>query len=303
MVHLTPTDTFRVRYGDLRLSRDLRIRYLEQGPTEGAAVLMLHGGGDSAFSFSRVLPLLPSTLRVIVPDQRGHGDSDKPADSYSMDEFALDALELLDSLRVPRVTLVGHSMGSFVARRAAAFAAGRVERLILIGAGPSGNNGPLREIARTVESLTDPVDPAFVRDFQLGTSSDTLPVEFFERVVAESLKLPAHVWKGFFAGMRHYEPAEDQITCDTLVLGGAWDGVFSVAEQEEVARRIEGARLQLFAGIGHSLHWEDPDTLARALRGSSHLLNTRPPFITKRTSRIFEMSRVGSSGTATKSAS
>lgn len=288
---------------DVRLSRDLRIRYLGQGPAEGPAVLMLHGTGDSSFSFSRVLPLLPPGLRVIVPDQRGHGDSDKPSDSYSMDEFALDALELLDALNVPRVTLVGHSMGSFIARRAAAFAAGRVERLILIGAGPSGNNGPLREINAAVATLTDPVDPAFVRDFQLGTSSGTLPPEFFERVIAESLKLPAHVWKSSFAGLMHYEPVEDQIACDTLVLGGVWDGVFSVAEQEEVARRIEGARLRLFPGIGHALHWDEPDILARVLRGSDHLLNTRPPFMTKRTSRNFEMSRVGSSGTATRSAS
>lgn len=254
-----------VRFSDLRLSRDLRIRYIEQGPSEGPAVLMLHGTGDSSFSFSRVLPLLSPSLRVIVPDQRGHGDSDKPLASYSMDEFALDALELLDALGVARVTLVGHSMGSFIARRAAAFAMGRVDRLILIGAGPSGNNGPLREICATAEALTDPVDPAFVRDFQRGTSSDSLPPDFFERVIAESLKLPAQVWKAAFAGLLNYEPVEDQITCDTLVLGGELDGVFSVAEQEEVARRIHGARLRLFTGIGHALHWEDPEALARAI--------------------------------------
>ena len=266
MVFLTtPPDAPPLQYADVRLSRNLRIRYLEQGPSEGPAVLMLHGTGDSSFSFSRVLPLLPSNLRVIVPDQRGHGDSDKPADSYSMDEFALDALELLDALSVPQVTLVGHSMGSFIARRVAAFAAGRVARLILIGAGPSGNNAPLRDILAAVAGLSDPVDPTFVRDFQVGTSSDTLPPEFFERVLAESLKLPARVWKASFAGMMDYEPVEDQIACDTLVLGGDRDGVFSAAEQEEVARRIHGARLKLFAGLGHAVHWDDPAILARAL--------------------------------------
>lgn len=263
MVYVT-TDA-PLQFADASLSRDLRIRYLQQGPSEGPAVLMLHGTGDSSFSFSRVLPLLPPGLRVIVPDQRGHGDSDKVAESYSMDEFALDALELLDALSVPRVTLVGHSMGSFIARRAAAFAAGRVDRLILMGAGPSGNNGPLREISAAAATLTDPVDSAFVRDFQLGTSSDTLPPKFFERVIAESLKLPAYVWKASFFGLMNYEPIEDQITCDTLVLGGELDGVFSVAEQQEVARRIQGARVKLFAGLGHAVHWDDPAILARAI--------------------------------------
>ena len=41
----------------------------------GPAVLMLHGYTDSWFSFSRVLPLMPADLRIIVPDQRGHGSS------------------------------------------------------------------------------------------------------------------------------------------------------------------------------------------------------------------------------------
>lgn len=254
-----------LRFADARLSGVLRLRYLEQGPPEGDAVLMLHGTGDSSFSFSRALPLLPATLRVLVPDQRGHGDSDHPPRSYSMDEFALDALELLDELKVPRVTLVGHSMGSFIARRIAAFAPARVERLILIGAGPSGDNAALREIAAAVAPLVDPVDPAFVRGFQLGTSSDELPPEFFERVVEESLKVPAKVWKAAMAGLMAYEPAEDQIVCDTLVMGGELDSVFSVAEQQEVVRRIRGARLQLFPGVGHALHWERPEALAEAL--------------------------------------
>ena len=255
-----------VRFGEARLSNDLRLRYLEQGPVEGDAVLMLHGISDSSFSFSRVLPLLPATMRVIVPDQRGHGDSDRPSDSYSMDEFALDALELLDVLKVPHVALVGHSMGSFIARRVAAFAGPRVAQLVLIGAGPSGDNAALREVAAAIGKLTDPVDPVFVRDFQLATSSHTLPPDFLARVVDESLKLPARVWKASIAGLLAYSAAEDQIECDTLIMGGELDPVFSATEQEELAHRIRGAHLKLFAGIGHAVHWDKPEALARALR-------------------------------------
>ena len=254
-----------VRYDDIQLGEALRLRCLEQGPCEGDAVLLLHGLSDSSFSFSRVLPLLPPTLRVIVPDQRGHGNSDRPRRSYSMDEFALDALELLDALEVPRVTVVGHSMGSFVARKVAAFAPGRIERLVLVAGGPTGNNAAVREIAAEIGKLTDPVDPAFVRAFQLATSSDQLPPEFLEHVIAESLKLPASVWRASIEGVLEYTPVDDRIECDTLVLGGELDGVFSVAEQHELAERIPNARLRLFNGIGHALHWEDPDALARVI--------------------------------------
>ena len=254
-----------VRYADVNVGDALRLRYLEQGPREGDAVLMLHGISDSSFSFSRVLPLLPHSLRVIVPDQRGHGDSDRPRNAYSMDEFALDALELLDTLKVPRVTLVGHSMGSFVARRVAAFAPARIERLVLIGGGPTGNTDTVREAATAIDALSDPVDPEFVRSFQIATSSDQLPPAFFERVVSESLKLPAHVWQSAIHAILQCDPADDPIECDTLVLGGELDAVFSVAEQRALAERIPNARLRLYSGIGHALHWEDPEALARVL--------------------------------------
>jgi len=253
-----------VRYTDARLGDALRLRYLEQGPSEGDAVLMLHGLSDSSFSFSGVLPLLPHTLRVIVPDQRGHGDSDRPA-RYSIDEFALDAVELLDGLQVPRVTLVGHSMGSFIARRIAAFAPGRIERLVLIGTGPSGDNAVTREVAADIHKLSDPVDPEFVRRFQIASSSDQLPREFLERIISESLKLPARVWRASIDAILSYTPVDDQIDCDTLVLGGERDPVFSAAEHRELADRIPNARLRLFDNIGHALHWEDPQALARVI--------------------------------------
>lgn len=254
-----------LRTADAQLGEGLRLHYLEQGPTDGHAVLMLHGISDSSFSFSRVLPLLPHTLRAIVPDMRGHGDSDRPVRSYSMDEFALDALELLDALEVPRVTLVGHSMGSFIARRVAAFAPARVERLVLIGAGPSGQNAALRELAAEIDTLSDPVDPEFVHRFQVATSSDQLPREFLERVVSESRKLPARVWQASIHGLAHYTPVEHRIECDTLILGGELDPVFSTAEQHALADRIPNARLRLYDGVGHALHWEDPEALARAI--------------------------------------
>ena len=254
-----------VRYDDIQLGEALRLRCLEQGPCEGDAVLLLHGLSDSSFSYSRVLPLLPPTLRVIVPDQRGHGNSDRPERSYSMDELALDALELLDALKVPRATVVGHSMGSFVARKVAAFAPDRVERLVLIAGGPDGNTAAVREVAAEIMNLTDPVDPAWVRTFQISASSDQLPPEFFDRVVSESCKLPARVWQAAIQGVIEYTPVEDRIECDTLVLGGELDAIFSVAEQHELADRIPNARLRLFSGIGHSLHWDDPDALARVI--------------------------------------
>ena len=66
-----------MRFNKTQLSTGLRIHYAESGDTRGTPVVFVHGWPDSWFSFSRVLPLLPATLRLIALDQRGFGESDR----------------------------------------------------------------------------------------------------------------------------------------------------------------------------------------------------------------------------------
>ena len=88
---VSPAVTFHTAH----LHTGIRLRYAAQGASDAPAVLMLHGATDSWFSFSRVLSLLPPDLRAIVPDQRGHGDSDKTASDFTLDSMAADAVALL----------------------------------------------------------------------------------------------------------------------------------------------------------------------------------------------------------------
>jgi len=155
-------------FGDARLPSGVRLHYVQQGPPTAPAVLMLHGYTDSWYSFSRVLPLLPADLRFIVPDQRGHGSSDRPAfakatagkplSGYGMNDFADDAIQLMDVLGVKEATVVGHSFGSFVARRMATFVPTRVHRLVLVGAALFANNPGVAALRSEIDRLTDPVD-------------------------------------------------------------------------------------------------------------------------------------------------
>jgi pimeloyl-ACP methyl ester carboxylesterase len=252
------------RFHEARLPSGVRLRYVDQGPTTGPAVLMLHGYTDSWFSFSRVLPLMPAGTRVIVPDQRGHGQSDRPDHGYAMDDLATDALQLMDLLQVRTVTVVGHSMGSFVARRVAEKAPARVTRLVLMGSAPVPMNAGLRELRTAVNELTDPVDAAFARGFQESTVMKPVPAAFMNEAIDGSLSVPARVWKSALAGLMAYVPTGAP-ACPTLVLGGAGDSVFSRKEQEDLAASIPGASLEIIEGIGHTLHWEDPERFVASL--------------------------------------
>lgn len=247
------------RFCFARMPDGTRLRYFRQGPPDGPAVLLLHGLSDSSFSFSRILPLVPPHVQAIALDQRGHGESDRPAAGYELAGMAWDALHVLDAAQVNQALVVGHSMGSYVARVMAALAPQRVASLVLIDPGP-GTNAVLQELWGAVARLNDPVDPAFVREFQESCIRRPVPPEFMDLVVQESLKLPAVVWRAALAGMMAYEPVEDRVSCPTLVLGGDQDAVFSVDEMTAVARAITNARVRMLEGIGHTPHWEDPRT-------------------------------------------
>ncbi len=113
----------------------VHLHYRSQGPATGEAIVLLHGWPDSCHSYSRVMPLIPTRYRAIAPDLRGFGDSEKPETGYTIPELAADVVALLDALGIERATVVGHSFGSFVARRVAEASPGRVSRLVLIGSG------------------------------------------------------------------------------------------------------------------------------------------------------------------------
>lgn len=249
----------------VRLSNGVTLNVATQGPKTGPAVVMLHGYSDSWFSFSRVLPLLPPELRVVAPDQRGHGDSERPLLGYRITDFADDVVRLLDALDIPKAVIVGHSMGSFVARKVYDLAASRVSRLVLVGAGPSTQTEIFTELYATVANLTDPVDEAFVRDFQMSCICAKVPEPFMEAVIANSRRMPARVWKAAVQGMIQDEVRLVRPSVRTLVLGGREDAIFSSTEQMVLARQFPRGELHLIDGIGHTLHWEQPATFVSAL--------------------------------------
>ena len=158
------------------LSNGTRLVYVERGDPSGAPVVLLHGYTDSMRSFERVLPHLPRSLRVFAVTQRGHGGSDKPEGSYGSDVFARDVAAFLDALGLERAVIVGHSMGSTVAMRFAVEYPQRTQALVLEGAFlPRPANAELGKFLDEVSALNDPIDPAFIRDFQQSTLAQPVP--------------------------------------------------------------------------------------------------------------------------------
>lgn len=263
-----PAAATRIRFGEALLDTGVRLRYAEQGDPAGEPVILLHGFSDSWFSWSRVLPLFPQSWHAYALDQRGHGDSDRPGEGYGARDLAADVVAFMRAKGIRRATLVGHSMGGIVAQHVAAIAPERVGRLVLVASA-----GTLREMngsadfEATLMGLTDPVPAAFAREFQESTIHRPLPREFVDRTVEESLKLPARVWRRLVAGMMSSPPAAvpgDRFPI--LMFWGTEDAVFSREAEDRLQARLPRARLVVYPGTGHAVHWERPEEFVAELR-------------------------------------
>ena len=255
--------------GQIRTSSGLRLEFAEQGPRGGLPVIALHGVTDSWRSFEPVLAHLPPNLHVFALTQRGHGGSDKPEAGYTPADFAADVAAFMDAMAIERAVLVGHSMGSVNAMRVALDHPSRVAGLLLAGTMPWFGRPPelLQFHREQIAPLTDPVPDAFAREFQLSTLARPIAASMLDGFVAESLQVPARVWRDAFAGFidDDFSARLREIAVPTLIVWGRHDAFCSAAEQQAMLGLIRTARLVEYADAGHAMHWEEPQRFARDL--------------------------------------
>lgn len=104
---------------------------------EKPALVLLHGWPQTSACWEEVTPALAEHFRVIAPDLRGYGFSDKPGQGYEKKSMAADIRALLDHLGIERCSIVGHDRGARVAHRFALDFPDRVKRLSLLDVAPT----------------------------------------------------------------------------------------------------------------------------------------------------------------------
>ena len=262
---VVPSDE--INFSEVQLKTGVRLHYAERGKKDGEVIIFLHGYTDSWYSFSSVLSLLSTEYHAFSLTQRGHGDSEKP-NHYGFNEFAADVEAFMIELGIEKATIVGHSMGSFIAQRVAINYADRVTRLVLIGSAPSAvKNEGIQEFQEVVGSLEDPIDREFVHEFQSSTLHNPVPDEFLETVVSESMKVPARVWKEALGELSKVDHSDQlhQISTPTLIVWGDNDDFFTQEEQETLTSLIPNSTFKIYREVGHGTHWEKPQEFVNDL--------------------------------------
>lgn len=115
---------------------NLNFSIIDEGT--GPTVLFLHGFPDSSYLWRKQIPtFVQAGYRVIAPDQRGFGESDKPAEveAYQLPKLANDAIGILDQLNIERAHIVAHDWGSVVGWLIAAMYPNRVHRFVPLSVG------------------------------------------------------------------------------------------------------------------------------------------------------------------------
>ncbi|MFJ3224943.1 alpha/beta fold hydrolase [Streptomyces sp. NPDC086783] len=242
--------------------------YAEAGGPNGVPVVLVHGIGDSWWTFEPLLRQLPAALHAFAPTQRGHGDAERPEDGYRPEDFARDLVGFLDAVGIGRAVLVGASSGGVAARIVAGSHPDRVAGLVLMGVPATLDDKPAAAaLWETVRDLRDPVPRGFAEDLLDGLVDGPVGRGLRATMTEESLKPPARVWRETLRGLMETDLAATLrgILVPTLLIWGERDAVLPRADQQLILDTIPGSTLTVHEDAGHLLYWERPERVARDL--------------------------------------
>lgn len=244
-----------------------RIAYRLEGSQEKPVLLLSNSIGTTLEMWDAQIPVLAPHFRILRYDMRGHGASDAPRGSYSIDRLGRDAVELLDALGIERAHVCGLSLGGMVAQWIGIHVPERVERLVLCNT--SAYLGPAGQWDARIAAVLK-TDRAETAEMFLG---NWFPREWLERqdprVAPFRAGLEAMDPRGFagcYAAVRDMDMRRTValIESPTLVIGGEFDTVTLAAHSEQIAATVPGAQLLLLPAV-HLSNIEYPAEFMKAL--------------------------------------
>ncbi|MGZ3499178.1 MAG: alpha/beta fold hydrolase [Vulcanimicrobiaceae bacterium] len=239
----------------------------------GDAIILLHGFPLTREIWASQVPALAARMRVISPDLRGMGSSSVSDGPYLMESLAGDVAAVLDQLKIDRATLVGHSLGGYVAMAFCRMYSERVDRLALVcsrlGADSAKTAASREELAQSAEreGSVDPIVDAYLPRL-FGEESIGRDSAAFKRAREIARKNDPRGCAAMLRGMAQRVASEDiaeELTMPVLIIAGALDRIVPLEEARAMTGVFPNARLEVMERSGHLPMLEEPELLARVL--------------------------------------
>jgi pimeloyl-ACP methyl ester carboxylesterase len=233
-----------------------RVHYFSYGKGEEALVL-IHGWTQKADAWRDNAPDFAGRNRVIVIELPGHGQSDKPQTTYSMDYFARAVDAVMRDAKVKRVVLVGHSMGTPVARQFYRKFPEKTLAIVIV----DGSLRPFGDKAIVDQMMAGFRGPKYqdaVNQMMGFIGGPKLSAELKQRINSASMNTPQHVLVSAFEGILDNSIwGEDKINVPVLAIMAKTQLLPPNAEESfrAIAPKLE---FQMFDGVGHFLMMEKP---------------------------------------------
>jgi pimeloyl-ACP methyl ester carboxylesterase len=249
--------TYTVRAGRLG---PVRVEVTEYGA--GRPFLLLHGGAgpQSVAGFGEMLAAAGS--RVIVPVHPGFGATARPEYLHSMRGLALTYTHLLAELDLADVTVIGNSIGGWIAAEMAIHASPRISDVVLVDAGGLQVDGyPAADFfSLTPDQVTD---LAYYQPEKFRVDVAALPEQAKAVIAGNRAALQAYTGQGMT------DPALlgqlSSVRIPVLVVWGAADRIYPPEHGEAFAKAIPGAQLVVLEQAGHLPQLEAPSALLTAV--------------------------------------
>ena len=255
---------------------DIELYYEVRG--EGTPLILISGLGYSSWQWHLMVPYLEEHFQVITFDNRGVGQTDKPAGPYTASMLAKDTVGLLDVLGADKAVVMGHSMGGFIAQAMALEYPERVSKLILA----STNFGGPHHVPVTPEAmavLSDVKSDPLTR-LRNGIVISTAPgfaekqpdliQKWLDWRVANPLDMAGYqaqmgIGLALMPETAAFESKLPNISVPTLILFGAHDKVVPPANADLLARQIAGSQTRILPDAGHFFPLEVPEEASQVV--------------------------------------
>jgi 3-oxoadipate enol-lactonase len=247
--------------------RDIKIHYQEEG--SGFPFILIHGLNGDLTGWALVMPEFAKHHRTIALDVRGHGESGKPDQPYSIKEFSEDLHEFLHRLQIPKAHLLGLSMGGAIAQQFALDHPEKIRSLILVSTFSYIDDQAHRAFIRLRQSLLaggysaffdEVVKLAFTPEY---ISANPGPIADL-RAKRIKINSPVAIGRATDACLAFDLKNEiSKIALPLLIVSGKQDVFTPIHLAEQIHHSIRGSEWKIIEGVGHNLHVEKADRLAQ----------------------------------------